>query len=339
MPADPLVSLFMRTVPEMADELVDEMLLSRAFLQESASHGDSLPVVRVLHLRNDTSLFLQEAGLDALPNRIGDRLAGTRRVRVVPATDPAARTHTEGASRPPADDSPSDDLRPVSPNYVLYGGCSQVQGRDAPAFLLSLTLASLRTGCVVWTGERHFATSRPEPSASATPAAGAGTRGAHADGLDLNLSDFRHLSEKMVDEMLESPILAANLAAFQGGSAMIQIDPVRNRTYQMGLDLDVLVTLLRRRLFQTARFRLAADSQIMQFVLRDSLSRSGQISAQGSLNVADYTLHGSLSERREPGWRDYTLTMVLENRHTGEADWRGETVIRKMVAVRDVGDR
>lgn len=160
---------------------------------------------------------------------------------------------------------------------------------------------------------------------------------AHTYSRNFTAYDFQTSAQEMVDQMLASPILAANLAAFQGGRAMIQIYPIQNQTYQMDLNLDTLNNMIRMRVLNSGKFRFAANAGTMQHAvgsdLSNPLANPGQITAPGSHNVADYVLSGSLAEMRDAGGRTresyYVLSMTLENKHTGEVDWAGEKTIRK----------
>ena len=160
---------------------------------------------------------------------------------------------------------------------------------------------------------------------------------AHTLSRNFTAYDFQQSAQEMVDQMLASPLLLAHLAAFQGGVPMIQIERIKNATYQMTLNLDTLDNMIRMRVLNSGKFRFSADVSTMQMAIggdaNNPLVNPGQVVAPGSHNAADYVLSGSLSEMRDEGGRTkesfYMLSMTLQNKHNGEIDWAGEKTIRK----------
>lgn len=164
-----------------------------------------------------------------------------------------------------------------------------------------------------------------------------------APSTDMSSYDLQQCAAAMVDSMLSNPSLDRKLARqFPGETPTVSVLPIRNETYQPGLNLNSMMDSIRTRLIQSDKFefvdrtedaRVAAELVLDQDSPLTDESRAVGFKTQA---VAHYLLTGRLVEIVDPDRRQrevyYKLTLQLLNKRSGKVDWIDEKEIRKVGA-------
>lgn len=141
---------------------------------------------------------------------------------------------------------------------------------------------------------------------------------------DIEPQDICRMVERMVESLLSDP---AVLDFSKGECPILDIMPIKNKT-QLDTDLRSIENQMRARLIRSRRFRFVDSSAAVTDRGTPGVQTRQQLSAQ-------MALAGSLTGRVKRDDKDtshyYKLAMILTDLRTGEAVWKDEYEMIKVV--------
>jgi uncharacterized protein (TIGR02722 family) len=189
--------------------------------------------------------------------------------------------------------------------------------------LSAIALAAALTGC-------------------ATPTQYVDTKNDNVAIMGLDYKDFESAATKMVNDMLNSPLMVHPRAA-QGGRYVIAISNITNDTAQR-IDTDQLVKKIRVSLLNSGRFvittavglngpedAMTAKSRSLQ---HSKMMNQATVKKNGRVIAPDFSLSGKILQRNHrvdssTQQVEYSFMLTLTNLDTGLAYWEGEETIVK----------
>ena len=152
--------------------------------------------------------------------------------------------------------------------------------------------------------------------------------------LGYSSTDLQSITNKMVDEMLTSPLVQKITA---NAPPVLYVGTVENNSDQH-IDVQALTNAISTRLIQSGKFQFVDMSQVKAIQAQLAYQHSGVVDQNTAAQIgrqvgAQYMLYGDISSISQRNSSEQTLylqvTMKLLNIQTGMIVWQGEKQISK----------
>jgi len=147
---------------------------------------------------------------------------------------------------------------------------------------------------------------------------------------DFGSTDLHMIAEKMVDSLLQTPILNDRPVLF--------VSAVKNKTHEH-IDTKSITDKIRTTLLRSGKVRFTATSDVPDEIINQLEFQNSNLvdpktgKRYGKIIGADYILHGEISSivKTNRRVRDvyYKITLQLANIENGLIEWADEKEIRK----------
>ena len=160
--------------------------------------------------------------------------------------------------------------------------------------------------------------------------------------LGYSSTDLQSITNKMVDEMMTSP-LVQKITANQ--APVLYVGTVENNSDQH-IDVQALTNAISTRLIQSDKFQFVDMSQVKAIQQQLAYQHSGAVSQESAAQIgrqvgAQYMFYGDISSISQRNSSEQTLylqvTMKLLNIQTGIIVWQGEKQISKAAGRKTFG--